>query len=186
MVPPPPDLHERDLRLVRDALAGERGAVGELVRRMKVVHRLLKVQNRRLGNSLDDGALDDVAQDATVLIWRKLAEYEGRAALESWIYRFCFLELMNAVRHQRRRPVLDLDLVAPPAAPERETAGEGNGLARYLRHLSKREAQIVRLRHLEELSFDEVSETLAISASSAKTYYYRALDKLRSLVEEAS
>ena len=56
------------------------------------------------------------------------------------------------------------------------------GIGTYLKHLAPREADVVRLRHVEDLSFQETGEVLGISASSAKTHYYRALEKLRDIL----
>lgn len=176
--------HDQDLRLVRSALAGRSADQRELIRRMKVAHRLLVVQNRRLGQPLDEAAVEDVAQDATLSAWRKLEEYEGRASLETWVYRFCFLELMNAIRHRHRRSTLQLSAVDVPTRDDQAPVGEG--LGRYLRHLSPREAEAVRLRHVEDLAFEEIATTLDVSVSSAKTHYYRAIEKLRTVVQETT
>ena len=61
-----------------------------------------------------------------------------------------------------------------------EDGGEEVGL--LLRHLAPREAEVVRLRHVEQLSFAEIASALDISTSSAKTHYNRGLDKLRDLL----
>ena len=77
----------------------------------------------------------------------------------------------------------ELELPAEAAGPE---PAPGEDVLVYLRHLAPREAQVVRLRHVEDLSLPEVAELLGISTSSAKTHYYRALEKLRSLLARDS
>lgn len=147
---------------------------------MRIVSRILAARNARAGRPLTDVELEDLTQDTLLTIWRKLPTYEGRAALETWTYRFCFLELMNAVRRKARAPVLLDEIVERAAPPE----GDGGaGISHYLRHLTQREAQVLHLRHVEDLSFAEIAEALETSASSAKTHYYRGLQKLRSLRE---
>lgn len=184
--------HETDLRLVQAVLGGEGTAREEFAARMRITSRILASRNARMGHPLGEAELEDLVQDTLLSVWRKLPTYEGRAALETWVYRFCFLELMNALRRKGRAPLALEDLgedlgkdpwkgvggEAQPAYPEEQ------GIGRYLRHLAAREAQVLRLRHVEELGFREIGAALGISASSAKTHYYRALQKLRSLVRE--
>ena len=38
---------------------------------------------------------------------------------------------------------------------------------------------VLQLKHIEGLTFDQIGERLAISPNTAKTRYYRGLDKLR-------
>ena len=44
------------------------------------------------------------------------------------------------------------------------------------------EAQIIRLKHLESLTFDELGARMGLSANTAKTHYYRGLSRLRSML----
>lgn len=151
--------------------------------RMKAAYRLLVVQNRRLGRPLDETSLEDVAQDAVLAMLRRLPEYEGRASLKTWIYRFCFLQLMNAARKRQRLPSQGLEFV-DPGVTESPSPAEDDALHEYLKHLTQREAEAVRLKHVEDLDMATIAETLGIATSSAKTHYYRALEKLRGLLEE--
>ena len=38
---------------------------------------------------------------------------------------------------------------------------------------------MIRLKHFQELTFEEISSRLSIPANTAKTKYYRGLEKLR-------
>ena len=186
--------HARDLTLVASVLGGDPGARAEFSRRMDVVGRLLVVLNGRHGRPLDDHALSDLAQDTLLAVWRKLEGFEGRASLESWVYRFTYLEFLSALRKRSRRPQpleglaegeLPAEAVEPdPVARAVVEADEPPPLSRFLGHLAEREAEVVRLRHLETLSFRKIGEGLGISTSSAKTHYYRGLTKLRGLMAQ--
>ena len=61
-------------------------------------------------------------------------------------------------------------------------AARDTDMHRYLRHLTQREAEVVRLRHVEDMKMGEIGEVLGISRSSVKTLYFRALDKLRAVL----
>jgi len=47
------------------------------------------------------------------------------------------------------------------------------------------EARVIRLKHLESLTFEELSARLDLPANTAKTYYYRGLARLRAMLEES-
>ena len=172
--------HVRDLKLARDAVQGKPMARKEFARRIMVVGRILSVRNKHMGNPLSQEELADLAQETILRIWNKLEEFEGRSSIETWAYRYCFLELMNAVRRQARQTEKQVEFDSPAiqAASDSIPRPPG-GIDAYLKHLSTRESQVVRLRHVESMSLVEAAEQLSISVSSTKTHYYRALDKLR-------
>lgn len=184
-LPPENQDHQEDLDLVRQVLANEPAAVEVFVKRMRCVGSILKIRNARYGRPLDRAALEDLVQDVLVVVWRKLSTYEGRGPLEAWVYRISSFQLMSALRKARRLPrtsgELDLDYASPDplAEPTEPSKHLGN---RLLRHLAGREAQIVKLRHFEGLKFDEIAEVLEVAPSTAKTHYYRAVEKLRTIL----
>ena len=153
--------------------------------RMRCVSRMLAAQNRRLGRPLQDEDLADLAQETLLQLWNRLSDYQGRAKLESWAWSFCSLGLTARIRRlatdaARRRPMA----TAPePDSRDPEPAEEHSGFESLVNHLSLREAQIVRLRHLGELEFQAIGRLLNVSTSTAKTHYYRAVNKLRTTLE---
>jgi RNA polymerase sigma-70 factor (ECF subfamily) len=178
----PDGKHAEDKALVMDVLAGKPAARSAFVERMRVVPRVLAARNRRLGRPLQEAELADLVQETLLHLWRKLASYRGDASLETWAYSFSSLELSNALRKRagsRRREdagAVPEPFVEDPAPPDDELAG-------LLRHLSPREADAVRLVHVDSLGLREVADRLEISVSSVKTHYYRGLEKLRAVIE---
>ena len=196
--------HPDDLRLAAEALAGAPEARARIAERLACVHGILAARNAAFGRQLAKDELEDLAQDTLAVLWKKLPSFAGRASLETWCWRFCTLELMNALRKKSRRPRTwtDLELEpgerASPADLAQSPAGSPSGehgsasdagaelgaTLKLLRHLSAREAQVIRLRHVDQLAtMDEIAAALGISASSVKTHYYRGLEKLRTLLK---
>ncbi len=177
--------NEDDLELARRVLANETKAVESFVMRMRCVGSILRIRNARFGRPLDRAALGDLVQDTLIVIWRRLSSYEGRGPLEAWAYRIASYELLSALRASRRRPVTssEFDQVYAIAAPAPEPTPDSNSSGnRLMRHLRGREAQIVRLKHFEDLSFEEIAKLLEVAPSTAKTHYYRAVEKLRTIL----
>lgn len=179
--------HRKDQSFVADVLRGDPDARRAFGERMRVVGRILAVQNERMGRPLVDDELGEVAQQALLAVWRKLGTFEGRASLETWVYKFCHLELVSYLRKRSREPARIEDL--PPENRAQERTSEASAeeepllLERLLKHLSPREAQVARLAHVAELSFQETADALSLSVSSVKTHYYRGLEKLRVVLE---
>ena len=169
---------------MRGVLAGKGSAIDAFVERMQCIPRILAARNAGFGRPLTEDELADLAQDCLGRVWRKLPEYAGRASLETWVWRFCTLELMNALRKKSRlpSPYTDLD-DAPPERATSDPPPAEQPLLDLLHHLTPREAEVIRLRHVEALeTMAEIGEALGISASSVKTHYYRGLEKLRALL----
>lgn len=171
--------HAHDRELARRVSAGDPAALDAFVDRVGVVGSILAVRNRRMGRPLSDADLDDLVQDAMVVIWRKLGSYSGDGPLEAWIYRICSLELLNAVRRRRRQAFEPGTDEVEPWYVQEARGAESAAMRRVLRHLADREAEIVLLKHFHQLSFTEIGELLEIASTTAKTHYYRGIDKLR-------
>ncbi len=175
-----------DLELVRRAVAREPDALRRLGERLLSVPRLLGCIVRRRGIRLHDSDLHDLSHEIITKAWRKIGEYRGEAPLEGWLWSFCVLELMNHLRRRGRGPRLFSDLgedAVPEPAAEQQAPHEPRPLERWLRHLGEREAQVLELKMVDGLSFPEIGEALGVATSTAKTSYYRALDKLAKLRE---
>lgn len=188
-MPVDPPTPESDLRLVRQVLAGDAQALDALVERLKCVPRILAAQNARGGRPLDDPDLADLSQDTLVLVWRKLREFEGRSELTGWVYRMCVLQFLNAVRRKRRRHDLRLDRV-PEGTRRVEDPQEYDDLYLGLERVHREDAEVIRLKHFEDLSFEAVAQRLGQPTSSVKSRYYRGIghlgDFLRARDEEVT
>jgi RNA polymerase sigma-70 factor (ECF subfamily) len=170
-----------DLELARAALAGEGLALADFAERMACVPQMLAALNRRLGNPLAGGDLDDLAQEALIRVWAKLPGFAGLSALETWVYPFCYLEFMNALRRRRRLGRMELsgDLGQATGGTAAVGAFEFERLHLALERLPAGEAQVLRLKCFEELTFDEIGTRLGIPLNTAKTHFYRGLARLR-------
>lgn len=174
--------HAADLELVRGALSEAPEALRELARRLRCIPPILASRNARLGRPLTPEDLADLAQETLLLIWKKLGTFEGRAALETWVYRICCLELMNFFRKKDRRPEVaapDFEELEAEPVVDLEPTVDHELIYRGLERLNAGEGEIVRMKHFDDLTFEGIGERLGISPNTAKTRYYRGLEKLR-------
>lgn len=173
--------HSDDLALVRGAVAGDAGALARLEERLRFVPRVLAVLNRRFGRALTDHDLEDVAQDAVIVIWTKLREYSGQARLETWLYPFCVNVLRNAGRKKQRRTRRQVDESRVPEAGVEapRPASDFAHVHRALDRLGPPASDIVRQRVFEERSFPEIAARMSVPVATVKTWFYRGVESLR-------
>ena len=170
---------ETDLALVRRAISGENSAVRAVVKRLMCVPRILAHRARRHSLRLSASELEDLAQQTLLTIWRRLETYEGVGVFEAWVYRCCVLELMAFVRQRDRLPEFREDVSGIVGTYEGTRSFQHELLYRALDDLDPMEGNVLRLKHFEDRSFSEIASLLAVSKSTVKTWYYRALPKLR-------
>jgi len=181
--------HAADLELVRRASTGDRQAVEHFVERLSALDAMVRAQHRRWGAPLDEEELGDVVQNTFVAVWRKLASYEGRAALETWIYRFAANELLRATRRRLSERCVgteDEELIALAGAePQTEAPVAPEVLDESLDALDTAQEIVVRAHVLEQQTFPEIASGLRIPLGTVKTHYYRGLGRLRRLLVRA-
>lgn len=176
-----PDPHA-DLDLVRRALQRDRKSLQELAARLRCVPRLLTVRNARLGGAFRPEELADVSQDVLLIVWQKLKEYRGFSALDGWVYRISRYEYMNALRRLRGRTDSLDELALDPS--QESNPWEFEDVHRGLERIGEKEAEVIRLKHFEELTFEEIGARLGVSPNTVKARYYRGLRALEPLLEE--
>ncbi|HVS17405.1 MAG TPA: RNA polymerase sigma factor [Planctomycetota bacterium] len=174
--------HPSDIELVRGAEAGSPSAVRELLRRLCCVPVILRSRNARMGSPLDESLLQDVAQDVLIAVWNRLDRFGGDSTLEAWVYRFCVHKHLATVRNRGRR--VRIEAVHSPAlesseAPADEVEGDGEMVHLALEDLETELESVVRLKHFDELTFDQIGRRLDVSPNTAKSRYYRALGRMR-------
>ena len=166
-----------DLQLVKSTLSGDPRLTAEFLERMRCIPRFLAARNARSGHPLRADELADLAQDVFTAFWSRLPEYRGEAALETWAYRFCMRKWLEHVRPRRRLEALESDPEGDRVDPARHL--DDVVVQAALDELPSDERQVVVLKHLDELSFEEISARLATPSSTLKTRYYRGMERLR-------
>jgi RNA polymerase sigma-70 factor (ECF subfamily) len=174
--------YPEDLDLIRRVRDRDATAVEAFMQRVQCVRQFVTYKNAEYGNPLQAHELEDTIQDALLAIWRRLDSYEGRGRLEAWLYRFSYLGILHRLRTQQRLPKLMED--SGEELPELRSTQEQEhtdfeALYQLLDNLGSPDGDILRLKHLEQLTFDEIGQALELPVNTVKTRYYRAVKKLR-------
>lgn len=169
-----------DAALVARVLAGnDRHAYSELVRRHQGATRALL---RRLCKE-DYALADDLAQEAFIQAYRKLAQFRADAAFGTWLYRIAYNVFLMHVRARKQELPLDEALVEDAGDDAGASAVESGSVReldvrRALSKLSDEErAAIVQCYYLDR-SHEEAAQALGCPVGTLKSYVFRAKKKL--------
>ena len=172
--------------LVGRAQRGDRGALGDLVRRHQ---RPLFALCMRYVRDADEAA--DLVQRAFVRAMTKLGELREAGSFRSWILRIGAHLSLNHLRDNARfvaddgeveRPA-DPDSGGPVAPLERlELAEQAAALRDAVSGLPTKQRMTLELRIYEDLSFREIAAALEMSEGAAKVNFHYAVRKLRAVL----
>jgi RNA polymerase sigma factor (sigma-70 family) len=161
-----------DVELAGLAAAGDRAAFGELVRRHgSAVRGLL----RRMG--AQPSTADDIAQDAFLTAFERIAEFRGEGTFAAWVKRI-------AARLYVRRWRKDSRMTEEVEQDDEGHGGEVSTVDRIdldeaMKSLSDQERLCVSLCYGAGLSHAEAAETIGAPLGTVKSHVKRGLDKLR-------
>lgn len=153
-------------------------AYEELMRRYQ--RTLFNVCARYLGNDRD---ADDVCQEVMLKVLYGLKTFEGKSKFKTWLYSITYNECITQYRKERRKrrllDALSLDPIEEASEEKAPKLEEKGGLDRWLVHVNPIDREILILRFVAELEFQEIADIMHMGLSATKMRYKRALDKLR-------
>ncbi|MBY1011844.1 RNA polymerase sigma factor SigX [Pseudomonas aeruginosa] len=160
-------------------------AYEELMRRYQ--RTLFNVCARYLGNDRD---ADDVCQEVMLKVLYGLKNFEGKSKFKTWLYSITYNECITQYRKERRKrrlmDALSLDPLEEASEEKSPKVEERGGLDRWLVHVNPIDREILVLRFVAELEFQEIVDIMHMGLSATKMRYKRALDRLREKFSDAT
>jgi RNA polymerase sigma-70 factor (ECF subfamily) len=168
--------------LVRAARSGDVRAFAALVDAYYA--RCLRFALHMLANRSD---AEEAVQDTFVRVHRALPTYEEREAFEPWLFRILANRCRTAgARERRRAEFIEYgDVPERPAATGHDSAiawREEIGIA--LSALPEEQREAFLMRHVEDLSYEDMSAATGAGVSALKMRVKRACDALRARLTE--
>ncbi|MEM1165194.1 MAG: sigma-70 family RNA polymerase sigma factor [Planctomycetota bacterium] len=171
--------------LLPAAAAGDEAAWRAIVARYG--RRVYALVRARCG---DHHLAEEVTQSVFATLANKLGQYEERGKFEPWLFRVAANRMRDELRRRTRhatptdpQSMSSVRLVGDDAAEDtdhRELAAVRDALGR----LSEADRTVVELRHLSQMSFQQIADTLGQPIGTVLARHHRALKKLRSLIED--
>ncbi len=179
-----------DEQLVELAVSEDSEAFGEIVRRWE-----RKIFALCFGMLAREDEARDAAQETFIAAYRNLSKFRGEAKVSSWLHRIAVNQCLTTKRRAKTRSEDFLDeekheeeryFVAPEkASPSLKIeANERLTLVRQaVTSLPSDLRQVIVMKEFEEMTFQEISETLEVPLSTVKSRLYTALKQLRMKLE---
>jgi RNA polymerase sigma-70 factor (ECF subfamily) len=168
---------QTDQDLVSASLAGNRDAFAQLVRRYQDSVFGLAVSMTR--NHADAA---DMAQEAFVRAYTRLDQYDPSYPFRPWLLRICANRAKNLFRQRTNRRRIEEEYQADAPSLQSESGKDYQELESALSRLPARLAMPLRLKYMEDLSYEEVAGVLNIGVSAAKMRVLRARNRLAEML----
>lgn len=175
-----------DVELIQDSLIGDENAFATLVRKyQKSVHALAW---RKVG---DFHIAEEVTQDTFLQVYKKLATLKDPHRFSGWLYRIAARQCHAWLRKKRMQTQsledTDPELIermtySQYIAEEQERAAtdaQRDIVQRLLARLRESERTVVTLHYFGEMTVEEMSRFLGVSASTIKSRLRRARHRLK-------
>lgn len=172
-------------KIVQRARRGDAAAFEQLVTAYR--DRVYRLALRLCGNEAD---ADEAAQDAFLAAWKGLPNFRGESKFSTWLYQLVNHAAIDLLRREKRQvSAEDIDEVdAPDAAPSPHRLAERNEQRQAVREavlaLPEEQRQVVVLRFMEELSYEEIGAALHLPAGTVKSRLNRAKAALREILSQ--
>jgi RNA polymerase sigma-70 factor (ECF subfamily) len=184
---------EDDSVLVAQVMAGDELAFAQLVRRYEAkllvyVAQIVSIQEEAR----------DLVQESFIRVWRNLDQYDPKFRFSTWLFRIAHNLAIDHLR-RRRQPVISLErgeddegdeIRLDPADVRRGPLGElanrelAGALRREITKLPPSYRELVVLRHLVGLAYNEIAELKGLPLGTVKNKLFRAHSVLREALGE--
>ena len=178
---------EQEAAIVRKVLGGDANAFETLV--LEYEKNVYNIALRMTGNS-EDAA--DMTQEAFIKAYNSLQAFRGDSKFSVWLYRIVSNVCLDFLRSKNRRPTVSLsvedddgedaqlDVADESQSPELllDRKLTRDSVRRGLDSLPPDYRQILLLREIQGLSYDEIAQALSLEVGTVKSRIFRARKRL--------
>lgn len=178
---------EQEAAIVRKVLGGDANAFETLV--LEYEKNVYNIALRMTGNS-EDAA--DMTQEAFIKAYNSLQSFRGDSKFSVWLYRIVSNVCLDFLRSKNRRPTVSLsvedddgedaqlDVADESQSPELllDRKLTRDSVRRGLDSLPPDYRQILMLREIQGLSYDEIAQALSLEVGTVKSRIFRARKRL--------
>ncbi len=178
---------EQEAAVVQKVIDGDANAFEVLVTEYE--KSVYNIALRMTGNA-EDAA--DMTQEAFIKAYNNISSFRGDSKFSVWLYRIVSNVCLDYLRSKNRRPTVSLtveddqgedtemEIADNSDTPEEmlERSLTRDSVRRGLNALPPDYRQILLLREIQGMSYDEIAEALSLEAGTVKSRIFRARKKL--------
>jgi RNA polymerase sigma-70 factor (ECF subfamily) len=178
------------IKLIQRAQEGSSDAFGELVRSYEKF--IFNVACRMFSNAED---ASDIAQEALIKAYKNINKFDFNSSFSTWLYRITVNVCIDEMRRRKGKETYSIDAEdeenglfmqledtsegAEEGVIRKETVSE---VRRAIDKLSEEHKMVIILRDLQDLSYEEVAETLGINVGTVKSRLARGRKSLKDII----
>ncbi len=177
----------QDEAYVEKALAGDQRAYQQLTEKYK---RPLQFHVRKMVKEPEQ--VEDLVQEAFIKAFKNLDSYNTNYAFSTWLYRITTNHTIDYLRKKKLRttsidkPIKtregEMSFELPDNKAETDRAIIRKQRKKIITHaienLPDKYRQVIEMRHIEELSYQEISDQLDLPLGTVKAHIFRAREML--------
>lgn len=179
-----------DEQLIELAVSENPEAFGEIVKRWE-----RKIFALCFGMLSREDEARDAAQETFIAAYRNVANFRGEAKVSSWLHRIAVNQCLTTKRRARTRSEEFLDdengeeerfVVAPIDLSPSRVAEQNERFVivrQAVNSLPVDLRQVIVMKEFEDMTFQEISQTLELPLSTVKSRVYTALRQLKMKLE---
>ena len=169
--------------IIQKVITGDKNAFEELViANQKNVYSLALKMTKSEEDALD------ISQEAFIKAYRNLNNFRGDSKFSVWLYRLTYNICIDFLRKKSKEKVLSLDFeddsgeVSPIEIPDVRDLPEDSAVRREVRktiaksfnELPQKHRDVLVMREVNNMSYEDIAETLMISVGTVKSRIARA------------
>ncbi|NBO70162.1 MAG: RNA polymerase sigma factor [Bacteroidetes bacterium] len=139
----------------------------------------------------DEEDAKDITQEAFIKAYQSIETFRGDSHIRTWLYAITRNLCLNALDKQKRKgQILSIDshdYIELPASERSDSLVEHAEFTSFFNEcmsiLPEKQRETFILRHVEELSYEEISTMLGTSIGGLKANYFQAVQKLAQYLE---
>lgn len=151
--------------------------------------RLMRYGRRFLSEA---APIEDAVQEVFIKAYENMRSFDAERSFSPWIYRIAHNTFANELRRQSRNPfiVVDLDALSAHTAYEIDPAEDEEReevkalIDRGLSALSPIYREVLVLRYLEDLGYEEIADVLHVPLGTVGIRLRRAREALKNYVQQ--
>ena len=182
-----------DEQLVEIAVKENPDAFGEIVKRWE--RKIFALCFGMLAPREEDAR--EATQETFIAAFKNLSNFRGEAKVSSWLHRIAVNQCLTKKRRAKVRAesyledeilVNEANFAAPKSVSPARISEQNERLQLIRRAVAALPAElkeVIVMKEFQELTFQEISETLELPLSTVKSRVYTALKQLRLKLEKA-
>ncbi|MFH1415613.1 MAG: RNA polymerase sigma factor [Elusimicrobiota bacterium] len=128
---------------------------------------------------------EDASAEVFVRIFKNIRKFDFRSSFKTWLYRVAVNTTLNLIDREKRRKTLRLnETYDTEFHGDQETEKDLDNksiVEELLSGLEEKDRMMIILREVENLSYEEIAESLEMNIGTVKTNIYRARERLREI-----